>query len=52
VYGCAGVAWTVGTRFISHSLSEVLSESGECLDCMSSIAILEAARWAAVGIRE
>jgi hypothetical protein len=52
VYGCAGVALTVGrTRFISHSRSE-LSDKGECLVCMSSMPIFDAARWDAVGIRD
>lgn len=54
VYGTTGVARAVATDFISHwRLRSEWSEVGESLETWSSsYSILEAARWAAVGMSE
>jgi hypothetical protein len=38
--------------FISHSLSERSSDTGESFICISSTSTFAAARWEAVGIRD
>lgn len=51
MYGVLGT-FVVRRPFISHSLSEMLSETGESFICISSTSIRFAARWEAVGMRD
>ena len=52
VRGVYGVLGPARRRFISHSLSERSSETGESFICISSTSTREAARWEAVGISD